>query len=675
MYVLEGKNLRYAINGQGLCQSVYNKLTHHEYLYTPDFTWRLIYAEGERAEIPVWPMNQHGRVTEKDNQLIFHYPSLQGDGRTLNVQLDVVYEMMDDRMSVCAHIENNDNKAQVMEIYLCPIAGVRSLCGKPEKDAVAWPSSLGRSIKNPAFSDLSVHAGFRKYEKHDQYHTDLCNTYPARLSMQWFDWYNQDEGVYVGSHDTTRRTLSLDCERDVKTNTLRMGVIHYPMLEQGETETVPPVVIAPHLGDWHHGAKIYREFMISSGLFTAPVQAEWAKDFSGWLRVILKQHHMECNWTYKDIPRLYDEAEAAGMKTIFLLGWEKGGFARMWPDYITDEGALGGKAELKKSIDYVHSKGGKVLMFLSYSLLDHESDFYKNEHGEECTIKTIWNTEVPFSETYCGEGTYRKMCNPPMPMYLSCPGSDKWQVKMQKSADYCLDMGVDGVLYDLGGLPPYFCYDKGHTHKKPSHAFESKADRFKELRRTVKKHGDDKIILMEHGVDVFNQHMDITQPTSILSRSDIDLQAMYRYTFPELILTNREHGQDEIDYRHMINQTVALGLRFDMTIWRCCGTLSDIPNYTAYLTEVNALRDHYGKYLLHGLFRDNDGIDWDNKQIQVYAYEAKDQTHAALCWNDTESAQTLCVTFANGKKEETQLPPQSICVLLDQNAKGPGEGN
>jgi len=70
--------------------------------------------------------------------------------------------------------------------------------------------------------------------------------------------------------------------------------------------------------------------MDKSGSYALPERRpDWATDFTGWLRVILKQHHCECNWTFDDIPALYDETEAAGFKTLYLLGWEDGGFARM----------------------------------------------------------------------------------------------------------------------------------------------------------------------------------------------------------------------------------------------------------------------------------------------------------------------------------------------------------
>ena len=110
----------------------------------------------------------------------------------------------------------------------------------------------------------------------------------------------------------------------------------------------------------------------------------------------------------REYDALYDELEENGFNTLFLLGWEKGGFARMWPDYIVDD-RMGGEEKLREGIEYVHKKGGRVLMFLSYSLIDYQSDFYLKEGGAEATMKSIWGLDIPFAETYCGEGTYRKI--------------------------------------------------------------------------------------------------------------------------------------------------------------------------------------------------------------------------------------------------------------------------
>jgi hypothetical protein len=72
MYTLEGKTLRYAIDDSGCCVSVYNKLTAHEYIHAPDSLWKLIYAEGERTEIPVYALHKPLRLLRSLTSLPFN---------------------------------------------------------------------------------------------------------------------------------------------------------------------------------------------------------------------------------------------------------------------------------------------------------------------------------------------------------------------------------------------------------------------------------------------------------------------------------------------------------------------------------------------------------------------------------------------------------------------------
>ena len=386
MFLLEGKNLRYAIDAQGRCASCQNRLTGHEYIREPGALWKIIYAirGTERAEVPIWADDQSFTAEARENELILSYDGLLGaEGMKIDASLQLIFQMSDEGLRVTQKLTNRDPRVTLMELQATPVSGVQSLDGDPENDYIAWPMDMGLRVRNPAFRDISTYMGFRKYERHDQFHTDMDGLYQDgnNCTMQWFDWYNEREGLYCGSEDLTRQALSLHAERDVKSNVLRLGFIRYPMIEAGESWQGQAMAFFPHIGDWHAGAKMYRAFMDRTGSFTPPVRPAWCQDFTGWLRCIFKQHHGELNWDYSQIPALYDELSAAGLDTLFLLGWEKGGFARMWPDYEVDD-RMGGEDALRKGIEYVHSKGGHVLMFLSYALIDHQSNFYRLEGGQ-----------------------------------------------------------------------------------------------------------------------------------------------------------------------------------------------------------------------------------------------------------------------------------------------------
>jgi hypothetical protein len=231
------------------------------------------------------------------------------------------------------------------------------------------------------------------------------------------------------------------------------------------------------------------------------------------------------------------------------------------------------------------------------------------------------------------------------------------------------------VLYDIGGYAPVLCFDSSHPHDKPSTAFATKAEAYRQLRANVKALNSEAAMCMEHTVDVFGQHMDIAHSLAGAWPEPLAFPALYRYTFPEHICTNRECGQDEDDYLTKANYTFVYGLRFDMTIFRCRGTLSDIPNYAAYLGKLNRIRDEYGDLLLEGTFVDDEGIELDNPLIVAKSYKAAERLAVAV-WNPTSGRQPLniqvpryrltkVVTIDSELKPPLEiLNPNQIAVLI-----------
>lgn len=662
--------MRFAISERGDVASFYNKMTRHEYVSSPGQLWKLIYARGERQEIPVFSSGQEFSASTRagkggDEALTLVYPSLVSDEGRIALRLQLDFAMSKDRLSVVSSLSCEEQGIQVMELGITAASGIASLSGSPEEDSLALPTSLGRRLRSPAISDLSRLMGFRKYERRDELHTDIDLLYPSEnASMQWYELYNEAEGLYVASHDEAASSTCLHIERDVAANELRLGVIRYPFLKKGERWTSKPLVYAAHAGDWHEGAKIYRAWMESVG-WAPPQNPDWIRRWKGWLRVILKQHHGEVNWDFAQVPGLFEEAKAAGFDTIFLLGWERGGFARLWPDYVVDE-RMGGEAGLRDAIVAVHAAGGKVVMFLSYYLIDRQSEFYRNEGGDRVTMKSLWGQEIPFAETYCGEGSWRKIANPPMPMYAACPSCPEWQEKLEFSARYLTGLGADGVLFDIGAYTPYFCFAEDHPHAKPSEAVVAKQASYRALRDVVREAGPDRAIFMEHNVDIYASSMDISH--SIYVRMDGDgLPEMYRYAFPEAIMTDRELHQDEEDYRRKTNFSFVYGLRLDMTIYRCCGTLSDVPRAAAYAKAINALRDEHAEHLLRGRFIDREGFFIDEPAIRAKSYRAEDGSVAVAAWNDSASAVDFALKDGAGRTALHRLEAGEVAVyVLDE---------
>ena len=234
-----------------------------------------------------------------------------------------------------------------------------------------------------------------------------------------------------------------------------------------------------------------------------------------------------------------------------------------------------------------------------------------------------------------------------------------WQKKMLEVTEYCMDLGADGVLYDLGGRNATFCYAKDHGHLKPSRAHCGKEDKYKELRALVKSYGEDKITLMEYNVDIYGQYMDIVQSSAIKPAAKY-LSELYRYTFPEINVTNRGMALDETNYVDNINYTFIMGMSFDLTIFRCLGLPDEIPNYTAYMQRALKLRRENAEYLIRGRFNDTCGFITDASEVRCKSYLSTDGGIGVACWNTSDKDVTFTLKSDHGTVRRETMAPHSI---------------
>lgn len=662
-YTIENDKLAYSLNERGMVVSVFNKAVGHEYCKAPGELFRGIFAQGEYAERTVDAADQDApEITADGTVMTVFYPRLKGKENTVEVSLRYVFSLVGNELHTNCTVENRDD-CMFAELQTTPMAGIFALNGDETRDSLLVPFRLGQRIPNPCHADYFRYSeGIRKkYERRDNVHSDFDLMYPGQCGMQWYTLYNDEESIYISNHDTKHRTISMHIERRMTDNTLRLGIIQFPFLEKGESYEIPTLVSGLAAGDWHEGSRSYRKWMVEEYGWKMCQRPQWAREFEGFLRCIFRTQSGEYNFRFRDIPWMFDEAQAAGINTIFLLGWERYGFGRMRPEYYAADDQL---EDLKKGIEYVHSKGGKLLMYISYHAIDRHSPYYLNENGEACCMRDLWGNHILFAETYAYDGTYRKIFNNPHSQYCTCSGSDQWHEKMKKSADYCLELGADGVLYDLGGTKPLFCFAEGHDHKKPNESRASKAARYADLRKNIKRYGSERIMMQEHCIDIYAQHQDIVQPP-VFAMDDRFKPEMYFYTFPEVRATNRNNALDEENMYTQINYSFLYNLAFDLSIFRCCGTPKDIPAYTAYMKKIIALREQHRDFFFDGRFIDEDGFTADGGGFRNKAYRAADGRLGIAVWNpagegtvtytNTETGKTVSVTLKTDEAAFVEL--------------------
>lgn len=660
MYILESDILKYVLDETGRVVSIVNKQNNHEYVHSPGEIFRVIYAIEDFDERSIRSGEQNNPVIiVNGNKISVHYDKLVSMDGILDISLTLSFVMENEKLSVIYTIINNSD-VEVKEIQITAFSGILTLGKDPKRDNLIIPRTLGQKIPNPTQVDFYqyINVSGRKYEKRDQIQTSISAPYPGFCSMQWFSMYNENESVYIGNHDEKCKIICMHIEKATVDKTLRLGICHYPFLKKGDSRTSNPIVYAIFEGDWHQCARYYRKWMEEDLNWKPSVKPKWVEEFQGWLRVIFRTQSGEFNYHFKDIPQMFDELQDAGLNTLFMLGWPKGGFARMRPEYTVNPKHLD---DLKAGIDYVHSKGGKIIMFVSYRVVDRQSNYYTMENGSEVLIKDIWNGFVKYSETYSSEGSYRKVLNLPKDQYCACSGSDRWHEKMKETADYCMSLGADAVLYDLGGTRPLLCTAKNHDHKYPDEARSSRPKRFKGLRENIKRYGD-KAIMQEHCIDVYTPYMDLVQPNKFEPRNNNQCPEMFMYTFPEVIMTNRENALDEENMYDNINYTFLYNLKFDLSIARCCATPSFIPDYCKYMKKVLEIRREYSEYLKDGLFCDEEGFETEGINFRHKAYRTKDGKLGIALWNfSNEKATQKYVNTETGKEAFVTLKKDEIC--------------
>ena len=636
MFYMENDQIRFALSKRAEIVQFQNKVTGHDYIAQARGCWKLIFRDGVSDENAVWPKGQTPQIAMAGEAITVTYRQLCHRDRFLEIGLRLRFELSGDEVTAWAEIDN-DQDVEIAELHFPIVGGIVSLAGDPAEDTLVWPHGLGKRIAAPLHADLGELTSFRGYEAPDQHHRNLYLLYPGPASMQWYELCNEQEGLYMASYDISQQTTCLNVEKDMEQETLSLSFVKLPFLKKGENWRSSAFVVSAHAGDWHVGARKYRSWAEDTW-WSAPVSPAWVKDFKGWLRVILKHQYGEILRDYAKLPALHREAQASGMDTVFILGWIPGGFSRKWPEYYPDP-AMGGEEGLKAAIDEIHTAGGKVLVFVSYYVVDRDTDFYR-EVGHRISLKNVWDVEYSFAETYSGEGVWRRVASGRMPLACMCPSTPEWQDQMLDVGRRIVEMGADGVLYDIGGYAPVLCFDSSHPHDKPNTAYATKAENYRQLRANVKTLNSEAAMCMEHTVDIYGQHMDIAHSLDGAWPDLHAFPALYRYTFPEHICMNRECGEDEDDYLTKANYTFIYGLRYDMTIFRCRGTLSDIPHYAAYLGKLNRIRDDHGDLLLEGTYVDDEGFELDNPSIVAKSYKAAGRL-AIVAWNPSSERQPL----------------------------------
>ena len=153
--------------------------------------------------------------------------------------------------------------------------------------------------------------------------------------------------------------------------------------------------------------------------------------------------------------------------------------------------------------------------------------------------------------------------------------------------------------------------------------------------------------------------------------------ALARYTFPEHIFTNRDGGYDETNYRHHAGFAMVNGFRFDMSVFRCRGSMANLPEYGQLLPKARALHRAADNVVLTGQYTHDDLYDLEACPVEHAGYVGADGRLAIVVWNPSSAAvecptptcglRLASVQTLDGPATTTStltLPPEDVAIWV-----------
>jgi len=648
-YELANNQVLMRLDANGRLTELTNRQTGHSYIATlGKAPWRIFYRlgtgyyrPGDAVDIEVAPDDQHASVRKEGSVLLIEYKSLIGqtaqrtETKELQVGLVLRVTLEGDQFTWTATIDNREPGIEVSEIWVPWLYGIGDLGLGPEADVLYWPEAAGRRIVNPR----KVLAGT------DRAASSLRMAYPWPASMQWFSLNNGHEGLYVGGHDKTLMTTCLNVMGHEGTS-LSASIVKYPFVKAGETWTSEPSVVRLYRGGWHDAARFYRAW--TRTWMPDPTPPEWIRRAPGWAHPALGRKSQSGHITgrYSDYPAMLRDARAIGLNTLIVFGWVKQGFDNRYPEYEPDE-VMGGADELRKAVTEVERAGGRMILYTQGQLIDPTTDFYQTT-GRGITAKTIWGYDYREQYAFFGSGTFLETMRNKH-FGVACPSAPGWLQQLQSQFETVKGHNAQGIIFDqMGGRPPYICFDADHKHDRPSLANgPGKVANMRRLREVMKSRDPQFAFVIELVADCYTPWVDIIHAwgPGFFPAPD-SYGALFRYTFPEAVITNRTGGP--YDRKAQYGHAFTLGLRFDAATRD--GQHPEVGPHLARLTE---LRNQHADLLLEGKFVDSEGFVCDNSRVTAHGFVAGNRLAVAL-WNPEETPQKA-VVVAPGYKLKSAL--------------------
>lgn len=589
-----------------------------------------------------------------------------------------------------------EDKSIFIEKVVFPIINGVYIGESWKDDILVYPDNAGLKIENPvetfaaprksiAWKWQEYRYTYKTYNPSEQ-EGDLNyleRKFSGSLSMPFLCYYDKDNALYFASKDKSKNVIAMRAST-YGDRYAGMNFSFTSYLYDNAEWRSDEFVIALYCGDWHDGAKRYREF---SNTFNEHKngQPEWFKKSAG-----LAAHYdfkYQCGGIvhkYKDIPDLFNKAVELGVNHLLLSGWHKDGFDRGFPRYEVDED-LGTEEELKQGVAYVKQNGGHVSFYMNSRLVNAVYSEYADLINAAACKDVSQKVKI---ENYGNKAlNFAVMCN----------NVSAWRNKIESCVKYATDeIGIDGIYLDQIALAsPGECHAKEHGHKV--------TDWNKGTRKLLdevsddyyKNHGE-KLQMIHEGVSALYGDVSCGLMCSFQLMPLGAFPELYAYTFPEHRLVEAIYPKRNMAMRpvhvgqiskKLIDKTFLIGGYFWIyDLEEDCDFDLDQES-KEYLKNALALTKYRLENFGEAVFCDTDGVDFICENtglplIKRFRSERRDvyvcarngvQGEISLCFGETKKVSVYTadngktMTGKHGLYTRCCLPDQPLCLIVTEN--------
>ena len=609
-----------SVGDDGSLVSLRNEVTGHDYA-GGDILWRLYYDSKQEKEIQILGSEQKPEISAEGNVITLSYDKLTAHGSTLDMKMVLTITLEDDKVRFGSKLENNEPHTVMREFHYPLVHGAQL----PADHKLYTSEAGGKLFDNPLKTVSKVQTS--PYKRPEQIFRQRDVKYGYKVFMNCFGLFGENQGLYFGSHDDTFQDTwhglrAYKNEKTGKHDVLEFGFFKYPHCFDGETWYCDANVVSPYTGTWHVASGIYRTWADSWWDYQGAPQ--WLQELKSWQRVIFKHQYGEYFFKYPDMNGIVDEAgQSVGCNGLFLFGWWEEGMDHGNPDYTPDL-SQGGDAALKEQIAQYQANGNHLLLYYNGKLIDRESRYYQSGKGSKVCRHDNTGSEILERYKFTGQGTWLGEYDQRTFAVATMMDPD-WNKVLCQLQDRAYDLGAHSVFFDqLGYIEGESTnWDNSREFPVPDvYGIQKRAECLKMLRSRYAEKAPDFALGAEGTVDALCHCCHYTHGYPANDGPERWLR-FFRYTFPEIIFTDRGL-RDDVDVPRHVNNTVLDGQRNDIEIWRCRGIISDAPVYQAYLKQVNDIKERYKDCLLSGRYNDVFGFECSNDRLDARSFVSED---------------------------------------------------